>query len=170
MRRISYIAFGAAVLFGSFFITLWIIEPNTLKVVVSRSDAERLAAQHISNYSEVANAAANIGLRFSQQLQSHVDDITRINGREVNMVGWLADRAGDATPLHVLVFVDGSMVATAQTKGARPDVTRVMALHSGAEKNVVFSIKFNCGPGLQPVVVGIGANGQYMPLQSMKCP
>jgi hypothetical protein len=86
------------------------------------------------------------------------------------MVGWLADREGDATPLNILVFIGGSIAATAQTKGERPDVTRGVGLGFGAETNVAFSFKFNCGSGVQPIVAGVGAKGQYIPLQSMKCP
>ncbi len=86
------------------------------------------------------------------------------------MAGWLADTGGDATPLHILVFIGGPVVATAETKGARPDVTAAIGLAFGAEKNVAFSFKFSCGPGVQPVVVGVGQKGQYIPLESKKCP
>ena len=86
------------------------------------------------------------------------------------MAGWLADTEGNATPLHILVFIEGAMVATAETKGERPDVTAAIGLGFGAEKNVAFSFNFNCGPGVQPVVVGVGEKGQYIPLESKKCP
>jgi hypothetical protein len=86
------------------------------------------------------------------------------------MVGWLADREGDATPLNILVFIQGAMVATAQTNGERPDVTKAIGLGFGAEKNVAFSFKFNCSPDVQPIVAGVSAEGQYMPFQSKKCP
>ena len=86
------------------------------------------------------------------------------------MVGWLADPEGNETPLHILVFIQGAMVATAQTNGERPDVTKAIGLGFGAEKNVAFSFKFNCGSGVQPIVAGVGAKGQYMQLQSKKCP
>ena len=168
--RVIYVAGGAVVLFGSFFITLWLTEPDVPKAVDNRSDTERLAAQHVSTYPELENAAANAELRFSRQLQGVVDGVNRVNEHEVNMVGWLADREGDATPLHVLVFILGAVVATAQTNGERPDVTRAIGLGFGTEKNVAFSFKFNCGSGVQPIVAGVGAKGQYIPLQSKKCP
>jgi hypothetical protein len=168
--RAHYIAGGAAVLFGSFFITLWLTEPDVPKAVDNRSDTERLAAQHVSSYPELEDAAASVGLRFSRQLRGNIDGINRINEHEVNMGGWLADPDGNETPLHVLVFIQGAMVVTAQTNGERPDVTRAIGLGFGAEKNVAFSFKFNCGPGVQPVVAGVGAKEQYIPLQSMKCP
>ena len=66
------------------------------------------------------------------------------------MSGWLADRQGNSTPLNLLVFIDGSFVAATQTKGERDDVTKVLRLSAGAEKNVVFSLNFNCRPVLNP--------------------
>ena len=162
LRRIIYVTCAAAVLFGSFFITLWLTEPP--------SDKERLAAQRILNSSDLPKAAQNVGLRFSEQLKAAVDQINRVNEREVRMGGWLADLQGNSTPLTLLVFIDGSMVAAAQTKGERPDVTTKLNLRFGAEKNVAFSFNFNCRPGDQPVVVGVGERKQYIPLQSEKCP
>ena len=174
MRRLILIVSGLVVLFGSFFLTLWLTEPDTTagppNAAASRSDTERLATQRISNYSELPNAAANAGLRFSQQLKGVIDGINRMNEREVDIGGWLADTEGDATPLHILIFIGGAMVATAETKGERPDVTTAIGLGFGAEKNVAFSFNFNCGSGVQPVVVGVGEKGQYIPLESKKCP
>jgi len=174
MRRLIFIFSGLVALFGSFFLTLWLTEPDTTagppNAAASLSDTERLATQRISNYSELPTAAANAGLRLSQQLNGVIDGISRINEHEVNMAGWLADSEGDATPLHILVFIEGGMVTTAETKGERPDVTAAIGLAFGAEKNVAFSFNFNCGSGVQPVVVGVGEKGQYFPLQSKECP
>jgi hypothetical protein len=168
--RVIYVAGGAVVLFGSFFITLWLTEPDIPKIVDNRTDTERLAAQRVSSYPELDAAAASAGLRLSRQLRGNIDVINRINEHEVNIAGWLADPGGNGTPLHILVFIGGSMVATAQTKGERSDVTSAIGLGFGAEKNVAFALQFNCGPGVQPVVVGIGEKEQYIPLQSKKCP
>ena len=170
LRNMTYVAVGAVVLLGSFFITLWLTEPNNPKAVDNRSDTERLAAQRVSSYPELDDAAASAGLRLSMQLRGNIDGINRINEHEVNIAGWLAYPEGNETPLHILVFIGGSMVATAQTKGERPDVTSATGLGFGAEKNVAFALQFNCGPGVQPVVVGIGEKEQYIPLQSKKCP
>ena len=174
MKRIIYIIGGAAVLFGSFFITLWLTEPEIAvtpqTAADGRSDTDRLAAQRISNYSDLPKAAQSVGLRFSARMKGFIDGISRINEREVNMAGWLADPEGNSTPLNLLVFIDGPMVAAAKTKGERPDVTNAIHLGFGAEKNVAFSLNFNCRPGDQPVVVGVGERNQYFDLQSKKCP
>jgi hypothetical protein len=135
-----------------------------------QSDTERLASHRISNYSDLREAAQDVGLRFSEQLRGWVDEIGRIDEREVNMAGWLADAQGNSAPLNLLVFIDGSMVAAAQTKGERPDVTTAVHLGFGAEKNVAFSLRFNCRPGDRPIIVGVGQRKQYIALQSKQCP
>jgi hypothetical protein len=56
-------------------------------------------------------AAQNVGLRLSEHMKGVIDLISRINEREVNMTGWLADPNGNSTPLKLLVFIDGPMVA-----------------------------------------------------------
>jgi hypothetical protein len=162
MPRIIYIIVGAVVLFSSFFVTLWLTEP--------RSGIQRFAAERITNYSDLPKAAQDVGFGVSERMQGNIEGINRTNGREVNMFGWLADAQGNSTPLNVLVFTDGSLVATTQTKGERPDVTDALHLNFGAEKNVAFSLNFNCRPGDQPVVIGFGERNQYIPLQAQKCP
>lgn len=121
LRRVIYVVGGAAVLFGNFFITLWFTEPNIAarppKAADTRSDTERLAAQHISNYEELTDAAANVGHQFSRELKGVVGGVSRLNERP-----------------HIIVFIGGSAVANAQTNGERPDVTRVIGLGFGAEK------------------------------------
>jgi hypothetical protein len=105
-------------------------------------------------------------------MKGYVDWIGRVNEREVLMTGWLADPQGKI-PLDVLVFVDGSMAATTQTKGERPDITSAFPLSAGAEKNVAFSVNVNCRPGDEPVVVGVGEKKQYVPVLLYgfeKCP
>jgi hypothetical protein len=162
MRRTIYIICGAAVLFSSFFITLWLTEPE--------APPERLEDQRISNYSDLSNAAQNVGLRLSVQMQGVVDAISRINEREVKIVGWLADPQGNSTPLELFVFMDGSMVAAAQTKGERPDVANAINLSHGAEKNIAYSLTFKCRPGGRPVFVGVEGRKQYIALESKECP
>ena len=87
MRRVIYIIGGAAVLFGSFLVALWLTQP---------SDTQRLAAQRITSYSDLPNLAQNIGLQRSEQFKGAIYRINRINEREVNLSGWLADLEGDS--------------------------------------------------------------------------
>jgi len=152
-------------LLGSFFLTLWLTEPEDL-----RSDMERLAAREVLNYPGLAEAADAAGLRLSQRMKGNIDLVSRTNNLDVTMAGWLADLEGDGTPLDVVVFVAGVMVARTATKGERPDVTQAFGLGLGAEKNVYFQVSFRCGPGEPPVVAGLGRARQYLPLVSRPCP
>jgi len=164
----------ASALFGSFFITLWLTAPDTSSLQPiggdNRSDAEKLAARHIAGDSDLANAAREIGLHLSARMSGNVDAINRTSARDVSVAGWVADKEGDATPISILVFAGGAVVATTQTKGERPDVTQALHLGLGSEKNVSFSVKFSCQPGDQPVIVGIATVKQYIPLTSGACP
>jgi hypothetical protein len=170
MRRIICIIGGAAVVFGSFFVTLWLTEPKVAVTPKSAADnhspAERLAAQSISSYLDLSNAARNAGLHVSREMRGVIDAISRVNEREVSIEGWLADPGGGSTPLNVLVFIGGPMLATARTKGKRPDVTNALRLGFGTEENVAFSVNFKCKLGEEPVVVGLGERNQYIPIQS----
>ena len=174
LRALIYIVGGAAVLFGSFFITLWLTEPDTAAPPMppdGRSRLERLTTQRISSYAQLTDDAANVGLKFSRRLQGNIDGINHVSDHEASIGGWLADPGGNGTPLHVVVFVRGAMVANVETKGERKDVTQAIHLGFGAEKNVAFFFKFNCTPGAQPVVAGVDdKGGQYMPLIIGRCP
>jgi hypothetical protein len=88
----------------------------------------------------------------------------------VELAGWAADRQGDSTPLEVLIFVAGRLVATTYTKGERADVTAATRLGVGARSNVALTVNFTCRTGDQPIVVVLGKEKQYMPLQSARCP
>jgi hypothetical protein len=173
MRRPVYIGVLLAVLLGSFFLTLWQMDDGSddaLDSTDARSASKRLASQRVTNYAELIGAAREARLNLSRQIIGIVDSISRINDREVTISGWLADPEGDATPLNVMVFVAGSVVATTQTKGERVDVTRAEGLSFGSEQNVAFQVRFSCPTGNQPVVVGLGVKRQYLPLKSPPCP
>jgi hypothetical protein len=151
----------------SFFITLWLTEPQVVSAPDNRSDAERLAAYPIKDSSDLIKSAQDAKLILSPRLSGHVDVIRRIDERDVVLAGWAADR--DGTPLQVLIFVAGQLAATTHTAGERPDVTAALHLGFGAQKNVVLSANFTCRKGDQPVVVVIKEK-QYMQLQSEPCP
>jgi hypothetical protein len=167
-RRAAYIVFLSAVLFGSFFITLWLTEPQVPNVPDNRSPAERLIAYPISNSSNLAKSASEAGLIPSQRLDGRVDAIRRIDEQKVDLAGWAAD--GNGTALEVLVFVAGQLVTTTHTAGERPDVTAALRLGFGARTNVALYANFTCRRGDQPVVVVLGNEKEYMQLHSALCP
>ena len=158
--RLVVCIIGGAVLCGSFFITLRLIEPE--------APPQRLEDQRISHYNDLPTAAQNAGLRYSEQMKWAIDEFSRINEREVKVRGWVADPLGDSTPSKVFVFLNGSMVASGQTSGERPDLMR--SLHLSHDENLVFSLAFNCRPGDKPVVLGVGGRKQYALLKTKECP
>jgi hypothetical protein len=162
MRLVACIIGGAVVLCGSFFSTLWLTEPEAAP--------QRLEDQRISYYSDLPTASQNAGLRYSEQMKGNVEGFSRINEREVKVSGWVADPLGDSTPSKMLVFLNGSLVASGQTSGERPDIIQALHLSHGAEKNLAFSLAFNCRPGDRPVVLGVGGRKQYVLLVTKTCP
>jgi hypothetical protein len=170
LRGATYFVFLSAVFFGSLFITLWLTEPEVPSKTDDRSDAERFAGYPISDSSDLAKSAQNANLSLSRRLLGYVDSIRRIDEREVELSGWAADRQGDSTPLEVLIFVAGRLAATTHTNGERADVTATMHLGFGARSNVALTANFTCQTGDQPIVVVLGKEKQYVPLQSAPCP
>jgi hypothetical protein len=160
MRLVACIFGAAAVLIASFFSTWWLTEPE--------AHSQRLEDQRISYYFDLPTAAQNAGLRYSQEMKGGVDEFSRVNEREVKVGGWVADPSGDSTPSKMFVFLNGSMVASGQTSGERPDVMK--ALHLSHGENLAFSLAFNCRPGNKPVILGVGGRKQYVLLQTKTCP
>src|SRR6266478_4600141 len=83
MSRAAYVVFLLAVLFGSFFITLWLTEPQVVSAPDNRSDAERLAGYAISDGSDLTKSAQDANLILSRRLLGYVDAIRRNDEREV---------------------------------------------------------------------------------------
>src|SRR5258708_12266156 len=137
LRGDSYLVFLSDVFFGSLFITLWLTEPEDPGTTDNRPDAERLAAYPISDSSDLAKSAQNANLNLSRRLLGYVDAIRRNDEREVALSGWAADRQGDSTPLEVLIFVAGRLVATPHTKGEPPHVTAPLHLRFAPQSTAV---------------------------------
>jgi hypothetical protein len=91
-RRAAYTVFLSSVLFGSFFITLWLTEPQ----VPNAPDNHLLADNPISSSSDLARSAYEADLIPSQRLSGHVDAIRRIDEQKVGLTGRAADGGGTA--------------------------------------------------------------------------
>jgi hypothetical protein len=85
-RRAAYTVFLLSVLFGSFFITLWLTEPQVPNAPDNHLLAERLA-NPISSSSDLAKSANEAELILSQPLSGHVDAIRRIDEQKVHVRG-----------------------------------------------------------------------------------
>jgi hypothetical protein len=95
-RRAAYTVFLSSVLFGSFFITLWLTEPQVPNAPDNHLLAERLAANPISSNSDLAKSAYEADLIPSQRLSGHVDAIRRIDEQKAGLAGWAAGGGGTA--------------------------------------------------------------------------
>jgi hypothetical protein len=172
VQRKAIIGFLTAVLVGN--LVLLLNHPRTVRAHLDPNDkrtaVERLASHAVGTYSDLTEAAAEAGLRLSRRFTSSVDSIVRIDAQRVTMDGWLADTDGDGTPLDVLVFVGGTMVAAAATKGEVPGAAREYRFGRDAEKNIAFRLTFPCRAGERPVVAGLGPKERYVPVGSRPCP
>jgi hypothetical protein len=88
-RRAAYTVFLSSVLFGSFFITLWLTEPQVPNAPDNHLLAERLAAKPISSSSDLAKSGYEA--TPSQRLSGHVDASRRIDEQKVGLTGRAAD-------------------------------------------------------------------------------
>jgi hypothetical protein len=95
-RGAAYTVFLLSVLFGSFFITLWLTEPQVPNAPDNHLLAERPAANPISSSSDPAKSGYEADLIPSQRLSGHVDAIRRIDEQKVGLTGWAADGGGTA--------------------------------------------------------------------------
>jgi hypothetical protein len=172
MWKIGLVGILLAMLIGSFFVTLRLIDTGPLSVTAhdDRSDAERLASRSIFDRADLIEAAVGAGLHSSAEMRGVMEEISRIDDGHVIIRGWLADPASEGASLTVVVFVAGKKAATTQTLGERPDVTNALKLAFGAEKNVGFQVSFNCPTGDHVIIVGLGTDKQYFYLTSTRCP
>jgi hypothetical protein len=174
-NRLGLVAILAAAFFGSFFATLWMTAIDgpfgvTPPSADGRSVADRLAGSRIASEADLVRTAKELSLSRSTRLKGFVDAISRVSEADVRVVGWLADTAGDGSPQSLTVFVGGALAATAWTSGERADVTEILHLGFGAEKNVGLVLDFHCRPNERPVIVGLNGNGNYFPLNTKPCP
>jgi hypothetical protein len=175
-RLLAFVGLCAVALLGSFFLTLWLTEPQqpisdkiggnryvqpTTTVPYPDSTrrlyVEKLADQEVSSYADLPRAAQALGFDSSSRMKGIVDGIKRINDREVTAIGWLLDAEGDGTPLDMIVFVKGGGSAITRTGDSRPDVATALGLSSKVGKNGGYHVTFNCQSGEQAVVVGVNA-------------
>jgi hypothetical protein len=87
LRPAAYTVFLSSVLFGSFFITLWLTEPQVPNAPDNHLLADGPAADPISSSSDLAKSAYEAELSLSQRLSGRVDGIRRIDEQKVQVRG-----------------------------------------------------------------------------------
>jgi hypothetical protein len=170
-RRLRTLLLPISLLLLSFLFTLWLTKPNPLPQSINTSQLlESVARWKVPTEALLTQAAQEAGLHLSKNMVGSVDALRRVSDTEVAMAGWAADIEGNETPLHVIVFVRGDLVAKVQTKGEFPPATALYGLAFGSEKNVLFQANFPCRPNEQPLVIAVGTKQNYHPLKSQQCP
>jgi hypothetical protein len=163
-----------ASLFGSFFITAWLIgppglpapngpvpqfKPDTLKTVAASSNADLLAKLSAS------------GLREDSSVVGHIDQFTTGSDRSVHITGWAFDQYGNGAPLTISFYVDGEPRLTVNTTDRRDDVANTFNLPKNVATNIGFSGTFTCEATAQALVLAINsADGRYAKLDERRCP
>lgn len=168
LPTITRTALSLATLLVSFSLTLWMLDGAPAPP--AKVAPEAIVSQRISSHGELRRLAPSLGLSFAPQIRGNVDVLQRVNDREVLAEGWLADTEGYGEPLKLYVFASGAMVARAETRGERPDVSKALGLFMGAEKNTKFQVNLECRAGDQLVIFALATRSQYLPLPSATCP
>lgn len=133
MPRIGLWLSGLVVLICSFLITNWILLKPRLLDVTGRLDWTFTDEKSLDT---VANAA---GFHASKDLTGHIDNMARLDARQIRMSGWALDISGDGSPLIVNVFSKAHNIATFRTDGSRPDIAS--AIEKGTIKATPASAK-----------------------------
>ncbi len=164
----GYVAFLVVMMLLSALVARLTAEP--LDPPDGRPNVERLGRHRILDVRQLHRAAQAAGLTTTPRLRGTLDVLERVDARNVSIRGWVAKQDGDGAPSQVVVFIGGNNIATAATRGLRPDVTKALGLSNGAENNVAFNLTFACRSGEQPVVAALSDPRYYVPLRTPACP
>jgi hypothetical protein len=158
MRKIGFWVSGLVVLVASFLVTNWILSINEGLNWKFTDEASLAAAAKAAGYSPSADLAG------------HVDNVSRIDGKNVAISGWALDISGDGSPLDLTAFIDGGRVATFHTEGSRPDIAVGMVkanpkANPESAKNTRIESKFSCAAGDNVFIVVTTRRKNFLLLQ-----
>jgi hypothetical protein len=150
----------------SVFTTLLLTEPHpTTAAVVALMQAQ------ISSTHSLLTAVKAAGLRGSPNVKGMIDEVKRLNDREVAISGWAAEIGNSSTPLTVLAFVDGKVVFAMRTSGRHRDVVSVLGASDAPEAaNVSFQGTAPCARGQQLIVIAVTDGNSYGHFGNLHCP
>ena len=170
-RPWGLIVAGAASCAISFFVTLWLTQPQETNFPASIGERiDRLQSSTVPNQPALSAAANAAGLFLSPALRGHIDGVARQPDGKVNVSGWVAKIGGDGSPLTLVGFVGGRGAVVGRTNGARDDVTRAPGLSQSAAKNVKIEAVLICQPRGVFILVAIDSDGSYFSLDPGTCP
>jgi hypothetical protein len=171
MRHGFKFLIGIAVLAGSFFGTLWIL--NVTEVMKGPEiPLETLENASISDDASLEAAAKAVGFEPSSNIFGNVEGLTRLSPDQVRIGGWVADLGGDDKPIDVIGFSESKILFHTQTNGERPDVTAFLKLAPGAPaaRNVKFTITTSCHAGAKIIIAAFTQSKKYAPRIPQICP
>lgn len=150
----------------SFVVTLQLIRPKPPSTA-----AAALAHAIVSDSRSLIAAIKAAGLKGSPSVKGAIDAITPLGNNRIAVAGWAGDVGNDATPLDVLVFVDGENRLTIQTEGRHADITGALGLSDVATAhNVSFQGSLACAHGQRLIVVAVAESGDYGYFNPRLCP
>ena len=150
----------------SFVVTLQLIRPKPPSTA-----AAALAHAIVSDSRSLIAAIKAAGLKGSPSVKGAIDAITPLGNNRIAVAGWAGDVGNDATPLDVLVFVDGENKLTLQTEGPHARVSRTLGLSDAATaRNVSFEGSLACAHGQRLIVVAVAESGDYGYFNPRLCP
>ncbi len=157
---------GAFSLGTSFFVTLELTKPAKPPPPAVAA----MARSTVSDWRTLMAAIKSAGLTGSQNVKGTIDAITRLDDRRVWITGW-ASEIGGASPLHILVFVDGKNSLTMRTQGRHADVIGALGLSDAATaRNVSFRGPVACARGQKLIVVAVADSLDYGYFSPRECP
>lgn len=158
---------GALTLVLSFVVTLRLTE-------VARPPSPAVAAMMRSAVFDRRTLMAAIkaaGLKGSQTVKGAIDEVARLDDRQVSVAGWAGEIGNGGAPLDVLVFVDGENRLRIQTGGKHADVTGALGLSDVATaRDVAFRGAVACSRGQKLIIVAIADGGNYGYFSPRACP
>ena len=163
---------AAASLVGSFFITLWLTEPDTTNPAnagAKLDPIERLRRSQVYNDASLASAARAANLVPLEDVRGNIDEIGRLPDRQVRIAGWAVNLSGDGTPLTLIAFTGGRGTLLGKTDGPREDVTKALGLSARTARHVQIAGLVQCERGEVIVVVAIDKDSVYAPIKFDRC-
>jgi hypothetical protein len=157
---------GGALGISAFFVTLWLTEPPP----PPGSGIALLAKTPVGGSAELLAAIDTAGLTRSEFVRGNIDEIKRLDGRQVAISGWAAQVNGAGSPLSIMAFPDAQHVIAVETRGERDDVTAALRLNSEAKANVAFELLLSCRPGQRVMVIAATQSNTFTPLEAPLCP
>src|SRR5947209_8081635 len=102
---------GGMLMISTFFVTLWLTEPE----LPLGSGIAVLAKTPAAGSAELLSAIDAAGLTRSELVRGNIDAMRRLDGAQVAMTGWATQVNGAGSPLSIMAFPDAQHVFTIET-------------------------------------------------------